>query len=406
MDDESLSLVDQNLRTQDDVPPPTVPLPDIFSLADIVFSLPNDHQARFGRIFHLSSTVGHVVPPETMRAWITERLDAVEAVKDQYIIRVTNLVTMEGALFNTLRVFRELRAQRTGGVPSPEQITGEIDAERGDPFCSPEALTPADTFPRRGDTLGRVRGKYCVTASSLVKINGYHGLVIFDEHNPLRFTQEQINDYFDVAWKWAELAHREDPQARYYLVMWNCLARAGASVAHGHLQMSLTRDVHYPKIEAWRRAAETYWQTHRQDYFSDLFEIHADVGLGFTQDGVQVMASLTPVKERETLIMADVDDYARPGAFSKPFKRALFLALDTFINRLGVTAFNMAVYIPPLAEAGEAWRGFPIIARLVDRGRPDAPNSDIGAMELYAASVINTDPFRVAEALRATFWGR
>jgi hypothetical protein len=388
---------------QDSVSAPTDLSPDIFSLADIVFSLPDDRQARFGRIFHLSGTVGHVVPPETMRAWIEEQFGAMEVVEEQYIIRVTNLVTMEGALFNTLRVFRELHIRQMAGSPSSEQIVETIDAERGDPFCNPEALTPADTFSQEGNAPGRVRGKYCVTASSLVKVDGYHGLVIFGEHNPLHFTQEQLGDYLDVAWEWAELAHQEDPQARFYLVMWNCLPRAAASVVHGHLQMSLTCHVHYPKIEAWRRAAEIYWQTHEQDYFDDLFEIHADVGLGFADKGVRVMASLTPVKECETLIMAEVDDYDRPGAFSESFKRTLFLALDTFIHRLGVTAFNVAIYVPPLAETSEAWRGFPIIARLVDRGRPDAPSSDVGAMELYAASVINTDPFRVVEALRATF---
>jgi hypothetical protein len=36
----------------------------------------------------------------------------------------------------------------------------------------------------------------------------------------------------------------------------------------------------------------------------------------------------------------------------------------------------------------------------VDRGDPANRTSDIGAMELYAASVVASDPFRVAEALR------
>lgn len=369
--------------------------PNIFSLADILFSLPNERQARFGRIFNLSSTVGQVVPPEAMEDWITERFGGVEVVEDQYVIKVTNQVTMEGALFN------EVRSLWSPTPLSPEQVAEATEAESDDPFCDPETLTPADTFSQEGDTPGRVRGQYCVTASSLVKLDGYHGLVIFDEHNPLRFTQDRLDDYLDVAWRWAELAHQEDPQARYYLVIWNCLPRAAATVAHGHLQMLLTRDVHYPKIEAWRRAAETYRQTYGEDYFNDLFEVHADLGLGFVSEGMWVMASLTPVKEREVLIMGDVDDYARPGAFSEPFKRALFRALDTFINHMGVTAFNVAIYSPPLGETGGAWHGFPIIARLVDRGHPGEPVSDIGAMELYAASVVRTDPFRVAEALRA-----
>ena len=158
--------------------------------------------------------------------------------------------------------------------------------------------------------------------------------------------------------------------------------------------------------QAWRRAAETYWRTFDQNYFGDLCEVHNDLGLGFTSQGVRVMASLTPSGEHESLIIADVEDYDRPGAFSQPFKRALFLTLDTFINQLGVTAFNAAVYVPPLGETGDAWQGFPTIARLVDRGHPNNQVSDMGAMELFAASVINSDPFRLAEALYATFSSR
>jgi hypothetical protein len=36
----------------------------------------------------------------------------------------------------------------------------------------------------------------------------------------------------------------------------------------------------------------------------------------------------------------------------------------------------------------------------VDRGDPANRTSDIGAMELYAAPVVASDPFRVAETLR------
>ena len=51
---------------------------------------------------------------------------------------------------------------------------------------------------------------------------------------------------------------------------------------------------------------------------------------------------------------------------------------------------------------GADWRRFPAIARLVDRGDPGNRTCDIGAMELYAASVIASAPFVVAAALQAT----
>jgi hypothetical protein len=70
---------------------------------------------------------------------------------------------------------------------------------------------------------------------------------------------------------------------------------------------------------------------------------------------------------------------------------------------MGVTAFNLAICCPPLGETGQAWYGFPVIARLVDRGRPDATVSDVGAMELCGAGIVRADPFHVVGVLRNAF---
>jgi hypothetical protein len=107
------------------------------------------------------------------------------------------------------------------------------------------------------------------------------------------------------------------------------------------------------------------------------------------------VAYLTPVKEREVVIMG------APGQPAVSLAGAIASVLASYRD-MGVVAHNMAVYLPPLAVGAvtEEWKGFPPIARLVDRGDPANRTSDIGAMELYAASVIASDPFRVADALR------
>jgi hypothetical protein len=58
----------------------------------------------------------------------------------------------------------------------------------------------------------------------------------------------------------------------------------------------------------------------------------------------------------------------------------------------------LGVATPPLEEKG--WEGFPVVARVVDRGDPHTTASDIGAMELYAFSVVSSDPLEVARLLR------
>ncbi|HBE78528.1 MAG TPA: hypothetical protein DDW65_12250, partial [Firmicutes bacterium] len=66
-----------------------------------------------------------------------------------------------------------------------------------------------------------------------------------------------------------------------------------------------------------------------------------------------------------------------------------------------VSSFNLVLYVPPLAESSEDWSGFPAVVRIVDRGDPNNKTADIGAMELYAASVVSSDPFRVAEEMKS-----
>ena len=74
--------------------------------------------------------------------------------------------------------------------------------------------------------------------------------------------------------------------------------------------------------------------------------------------------------------------------------------LQSFVRDLGARAFNVAFFMPPLAPAEEDWSDFPTVVRIVDRGDPANRTSDIGAMELYAAPVVASDPFRVAQTLR------
>ncbi len=356
--------------------------PQIINLAEMVRALPEADRQRFERIFFLSEVPGALIPPESMHTWIRGYFGSVEAVTTQRIVKVTNLVTWEGALYN------ELRARRPLEIRSGADLTRIITETRDDPFCRPLAGTPADTF-------GRVQGQHAITASNIAKYDGSHGVVIFDEHDPLVFSPERVRDYIDTAWAWGQQAHAADPQARYFFFMWNCIWKAAASMVHGHTQMTLTRDMHYPKVEFVRRSAAAYRAQYEANYFADLNAVHQALGLGFRWRSVDVVISLTPVKERETLLLAP--------ALTDDLKDAIFVVLDAFVTRLGVTSFNVAIQMPPIAPVSEDWSGFPVIARIVDRGDPMNRTGDIGAMELYAASVIGTDPFYVAGVLREEF---
>jgi galactose-1-phosphate uridylyltransferase len=351
----------------------------ITNLDGLVAKLPPETQALFTRIFYLSAAEGQTVPPEEMYTWLEGQFGSVEAVKRQRIIKVTNLVTMEGTVFNELRSRRPIEAPTTD-----QELEDLIQSSAGGPFCYPEISTPADTF-------GRLRSDHAITASNVAKYDGWHGVIIFDEHHPLRFTAEQVADYVQIAQRWAQTAHEADGRSCYPFFLWNCLWKAGASILHGHAQMVLTRDMHYARVERWRRVALEYQEAHGGNYFSDLISVHQALGLAIIRGAVTILASLTPYKEKETLIISQELD----GEFIS----ALYHVLDTFCQQLGVHSFNLAVYQPPLAATPESWDHFPVIARIVDRGDLYSRTTDIAAMEIFGQSVVATDPFRLVAAL-------
>jgi hypothetical protein len=323
-------------------------------------------------------------------------------------VKIVNRLTLESALFNPLRARRPTKPG--GGDPALEEWIARELAEY-DIFRDPERDTTADVF-------GRIRGQHCMTASNVAKYAGWHGLVIFDEPHPLRFGSEQMRDYLDVALRWLAAAHARDPQAIYPIITWNCLPKSGATIMHGHMQIALTRGMHYTHVERWRRAAESYRTHAGAKYFDDLFALHAKLELAIPYGAeTRVFAHLTPARNREIVLLADqsvgpVNQKTERQeaivswspdlliAWSELLGEALSIILRRLIDEQGMRAFNVAIALPPLGPAPEGWRTMPIIARIADRGDPLTTRGDMGAMELFAANVITADPFEVAAQLR------
>jgi hypothetical protein len=349
----------------------------IAQLPEIVDALAPDERARFDRIYSYSVAEGHLHAPETMVPWIKRTFGNLDAVETQRIIRVSNRVTGEGTLFNELRARRPVR--------SALQADGDFASLlKDDAWEDPLASTPADVF-------GRLSNQAGITAANVAKYDAVHSIIVFTEADPLAFTRDSVVAQTRLAREWIDAAHKDDPAAIYPYLMWNCLWRAGGSIVHGHTQASLARGRHYAKIERLRQDAARYRAEEHQSYFEDLRLTHTALGLGRETTGIFIAANLTPIKEKECLLIADElgDDLAA----------AMFSVLATFRDSLGVQSFNVGVLMPPIAPSDESWDDFPVVIRIVDRGNLETRTSDIGAMEMFAESVVAADPFSVSEAL-------
>jgi hypothetical protein len=367
--------------------------PAITDLPDVVEALPRPARARFNRLLAVARSEARIFPPKPMEAWIAAAFKylaptpeaVLEAIRRQPIVHVLNRVTGQATLFNAVRSARPIETKEATDVER------EVEAARAKcSFCRPLDLTPANTF-------GRIGRKTCANVAAY---DGWHGLVLFEEHSPLEFrrddfTVDKVVDLVRTARAWAEKVRAEDPDARFFFLMWNCLWRAGASILHGHAQMTVGRRFHYGRVERLRGDAARYAADHGRDYFDDLVAVHEDLGLAARwSDGVTALAHLVPVKEKEIVLVGESLEDPDTAA-------AIHRALRLYA-RLDVKSFNLAAYLPPLGEPDPAWGTFPVLVHLVDRGDPAAKTADVGAMELYASSVVSSDPFRIAQALRSS----
>jgi hypothetical protein len=309
--------------------------------------------------------------------------DVFENLEKQRIINIFNERSGQGTLYNSLR------SNRPG---MNRDLSEEIiklqylirNSEKNCDFCSPEENTPEDVF-------GRVRGKYSITAANIAKYDVWSSLVIFKKHNPLEFNLKELSDYLDTAFKWFDMVFNEDENYKFPFFVWNCLPRAGASQVHGHAQILMTRDRSYARVESLKRTSHEYKKETKEEYFNDLYMVHKSLGLSHKSGNVRLFASITPIKEKEIIIIS-------PGSPSKmdQTKKVIFNILRCFIDVLGVQNFNMSISCPSMNEDDD----LPYIIQMVDRGDISKSTADIGGMELYGSTVVADDPYKVIKKLR------
>jgi hypothetical protein len=371
----------------------------IGELPRLIAQLPEDERARVETLFAVTKDVGEMVVPPPLAAWMSQHFGPLDQAQRQQVVRVTNRWTHEGASFNPLRALRP-DAGMSAAAEQRVALHERIGQARGDDFCRVLDRTPADIF-------GRVTGRYSRSAANLARADGWHGVVVFDEHDPLAIGPEQLADGLMVVREWAARAHALRVESSHLFVLWNCLWRAGASQVHAHLQMLLSRQMPQAAVERWRAAVQAYRAATGRPYFADALEAHRALGLVVMDGRTSAYASLTPIKEREVVLLAPGPTWSAPRGDPASDDAFVGFARDIArtvegLRQLGVTAFNLAVFGPPLASGGPAWEDFPAMARLVDRGDPLSATADMAALELFGSSVVAHDPFVVARALRAS----
>jgi len=312
--------------------------------------------------------------------------EVLDRIKHQNIINIHNKWTGEGTLFNSLRANRPGIREKDKEKEKKHIFKLIEESEKECDFCHPDKYTPEDIF-------GRIQGKHSITAANLAKYDVWSSLVIFNNHNPLEFSFEEFSDYLETGFAWFQAVNRHTPQFRFPFFIWNCLPRAGASQIHGHCQILMSKEP-YSRVEMLQKAGQQYQLETGDDYFQDIYTVHRLLGLSGSQGDVHFFASITPIKEKEVVIISSKNPSTDTDA-----KKTIFKILRCFIDISGVYSFNLSISCPPLDNEGEC----PYLIRIVDRGSLLKSTADIGGMELYGSSVVADDPYKFIAILKSVF---
>ena len=186
------------------------------------------------------------MPPPELEPWLATTFGSVAAVRDQTVVKVEP----RDPRGNALRAAARRPPDRW--TEHGRDLAGDRAPIEGDPFCHPETDTPADTF-------GRVRGTRVVTGRERGHGRCPPRRACLRRHDPLAFdTEHGGRRPAHRAGVGRASARRDDPDGGNYLLIWNCLWRAGSSVVHGHAQVLLGSGSHVARLERLRRDVEGY----------------------------------------------------------------------------------------------------------------------------------------------------
>ena len=338
--------------------------------------IPNSFENKVTDYFGRRDTSGNII--ETPNK-------VVERIAKQKIVKITNRWTGESTLFNSLRADRPGINKKDLEKEKKHVLRLIKKSEKGCDFCQPEKYTPEDVF-------GRIMGKYSVTASNIAKYDVWSSLVIFCNHNPLKFNSQEFFDYLKTSFTWFKAVNNHNQQYIFPFFVWNCMPRAGASQIHGHSQILMSKEP-YAGVEKLIKTYQNYQKETGANYFDDLYHAHQSLGLSMKNDDIRFFASITPLKEKEVIILSE-----NPSKDLKA-NTTIFKILRCFIDVMGVFSFNLSISSPPLNNEKE----FPYITRIVDRGSLLKSTADIGGMELYGSSVVADDPYKIINILKEVF---
>ncbi|XP_055881891.1 uncharacterized protein LOC106066092 isoform X2 [Biomphalaria glabrata] len=341
---------------------------------------------KFTCIYAVEKRQGTVKIPDSfvlkVKDWLGNNNELYQELYKQNIIHVTNMYTRETTVFNPLRDKRPVTKPKESEEDYLVRITREsaINCD----FCKYKNYTAEHEF-------GRLESDLSFSASNIFMLDRLHAVITIKDHDPVNWSYEQYMDMMQLTNTWLDRAFQNEPTAKFPAIIWDLLPKSGSSQLHPHNQVFLSPTRYQGMVEAWRRAAQDYFSDQHSNYFTDLITIYSALGLAVPYKSAVALASLTPRKDNEVVIIA-------PEA-GDDFFQLIYYVLRGFMDDLKKFSFSLGGGYPAMDKDDKVGR-IPAFVRIITRGVTTEIRTDISALELFTATNVNIDPYKVVRSIQ------
>jgi galactose-1-phosphate uridylyltransferase len=220
------------------------------------------------------------------------------------------------------------------------------------PFCPENAGKSTPRFPAGLVPEGVIQVGEARTFPSLFAHSEFNAVtVVANSHylRPKELTDKILSDALEASTRYLRLVHEKNPEVSYGAVLMNCLAPAGSTVVHPHMQV-LASDQPFNTLAEVDLRAREYWKVNRSNYWKDLIaeeKTRKERYLGSLEASDWITA-YSPIGFDEVCgITSDISDLTRASSSTLSSLADGFSRVLNFYDQAGIRSFNALVFSSP-----------------------------------------------------------
>jgi len=336
---------------------------------------------------------GRLVLPKPLQdlvqQWVGRDLEVQQDVTSQRVLQVTDLLTSESTHYNQLRA---RRPRPEGGSGGKSWVVRMVERTKSQcHFCQPQNFTAEELW-------GRIFLPHCSSAGNVFRVAGASGLILAKTHSVLEINLKVLSEMLKCCQLWFDKTHDQDNRLLFPSLIWDTLPKAGASQAHPHFQVWLSRSTYPGHFGSLLRKANLHSTTTGRDYWKDVAELHISLGLGLRHGSTVAIAPLTSIGDHEVMVIGSGENVDESLVEVVQAVFEVYRQFDLFCHSMGMA-------MPPLQPL-PARLSLPILVRMVARGPCDSAQSDVSSFELFAFASVSSDPLQTITTLRTLLASR